>query len=269
MDAVVVGAALPVGAVTPYNLAQRLADGTRIAAEQFVKVLLPIATDMSASSDADGVRGLFVTATRLTLGLAVAVALPLIMFGGPVLELWVGPPYGHYGRLVGLLAASAAIDVAAYPGAAALQSFERHRPMAWMALVSGVLNVGLSVALVGPYGLDGVAAATLIATAGEILLVFFPYACIAMGVPLAHLARDVLLRLVVPVGSYGLLLRLSAAAVGVTSFAGLATTLCVSLAGYAALYMAAAAGRGERAAYRSARVALRAGVRRRRVSKRV
>src|SRR6202022_1654185 len=89
LDAVVIAAALPVRVVTPYNFGQRLATGTEIATDQFSKLVLPLATEFGATRERAALRALFLTATRLTLVIALGVGLPLALLGGPILKLWV------------------------------------------------------------------------------------------------------------------------------------------------------------------------------------
>jgi O-antigen/teichoic acid export membrane protein len=251
-DAIVIGVALPVRLLTPYNFAQRLAEGTRLTTEQFVRVLLPVATELGATRDRAALRGLFLTATRLTLALALAVALPLMLLGGSILSLWVGGQFGKYGDVVAILAASAVVDVVGYPAASVLQSMERHPPLAWMALGDGVVNVVLSIALVGPFGVVGVAVATLVATVGETVLFVLPYAARTLGVSLADLAREVLVRLAVPVATFAAILVAISQSLSISSLPRLAALLAVALAGYAIVYAVIGAGERERSAYRFA-----------------
>jgi O-antigen/teichoic acid export membrane protein len=261
VDAIVIGAALPVSSVAPYSFAQQLGAGTRLLAEQFTRVLLPMATQMGAVRGRDSVRNLLLTSTRLTLALALAAALPLGLFGGEILTLWVGSEFGGYGVLVALLAASAVIDVMTYPATAVLQSADLHRPLATMALGSGVANIVLSILLVGPLGLDGVALATLLATAGEIGFFIVPYMSRSLDVAPREAIAQVVGRLVVPVAVYALLLEGLAAVLPLTSLLHLAIVLVVAGGGFVATYAAIAANRYERDAYRgAARMAIRVAV---------
>jgi len=251
-DAVVIGAALPVRLVAPYNFAQRLAEGTRLTTEQFVKVVLPVAAEIGVTRDQAALRGLFLTATRLSLAITLAVALPLILLGGSILSLWVGSQFGKYGDLVAILAASAVFDLVAWPAASVLQGVERHPPLAWMALGDGVLNVILSIALVGVFGLMGVALATLVATVGETMLFVLPYTARTLGISLADLGREVLARLAVPAAAFTAILVATSSSLPLTSFPRLVAVLGVAIAGYALAYVAVGAGPRERDAYRLA-----------------
>jgi O-antigen/teichoic acid export membrane protein len=251
LDTIVIAAALSVAHVTPYNFAQRLADGTRLATDQFGKVLLPLATEVGATRERDRIRSLYLTSTRLTMGLALAIGIPLILLGSPILRAWVGSRFAGHGDLVTLLTLAALVDLPSYPAAAVLQSMERHQPIAWMALGSGVANLALSIALVGPLGAPGVAAATLIASSVEIFVFVLPYAARVIGVSARELGTQVVARLAAPAAALVVLVEVGRAALGTGSTGRLLAVIVIALAGYAAAYAAFASGPAERAAYRS------------------
>jgi O-antigen/teichoic acid export membrane protein len=255
LDAVVIAAALPVRNVTPYSFAQRLGDGTRIATDQFGKVLLPLASEISATRERDAVRSLFLTSTRLTVAIALAVGLPIALLGGPILEIWVGDEFAGYGALVAILACAAIVDLPSYPAAAVLQSLERHAPIAWMAMASAIANVGLSIALVGPLGIEGVALGTLIASGVEIIVFVLPYAARVLDVSLRQFASQVLLPLLVPTAALAAVLIGGDAILPVTSLPRLAIVVGAALAVYGLAYAMLGAEPRERAAYRAAAAA--------------
>jgi O-antigen/teichoic acid export membrane protein len=255
LDTVVIAAALPVRNVTPYSFAQRLADGTRIATDQFGKVLLPLASEISATRERDAVRALFLTSTRLTVAIALAVGLPIALLGDPILEIWVGDEFAGYGALVAILACAAIVDLPSYPAAAVLQSLERHAPIAWMAMGSAIANVGLSIALVGPLGVEGVALGTLIASGVEIIVFVLPYAARVLDVSLRQFASQILLPLVIPSAALAAVIIGGDAILPVTSLPRLAVVVGVALAVYGLTYAVLGAEPRERAAYRAAAAA--------------
>ena len=256
LDAVVIAAALPIRFIAPYNFAQRLAAGTAIATDQFGKVLLPLATEFGVTRDAAALRRLWLRATRLTLAIALAAGLPLAFLGGPVLAIWVGHAFSHDGSVVTLLALAAIVDLPSNPAAYVLQSIERHGPMAWMALGSGVANLALSIAFVGPFGIDGVATGTLLASSVEIIVFVLPYTARMLGVTPREFAVEVGGRLALPAAALcGLLLGARAIA-PVTTFLRLVLVVGVGLAAYGLIYVSFCAEPFERAAYRRAAVAV-------------
>ena len=256
LDAIVIAVALPVRFVTPYNFAARLADGTPIATEQIGKLLLPLATEVSTTREPAALRSLYLTATRLTMTIALGVGVPIALLGGPILALWAGPKFSGYGALVALLTMAGIVDLPAYPAAAILQSIERHGPIVWMALVSGIVNLVLSIALVGQYGVNGVAAATLAASAVEIAVFVIPYTARVLHVSLREFTSDVLLPLVIPVCLLVALTLGGAELLPITSLWRLAVVVGIAGTGYGIAYLALSAKPHERSVIRAAAVAL-------------
>jgi O-antigen/teichoic acid export membrane protein len=256
LDTVVIAAALPVRNVTPYSFAQRLADGTVIATDQFGKVLLPLASEISATRERDATRALFLTTTRLTVAIALAVGLPIALLGGPILEIWVGDEFAGYGALVAILACAAMVDVPSYSAAAVLQSLGRHGPIAWMATGSAVANIGLSIALVGPLGVEGVALGTLIASGVEIILFVLPYAARVLDVSLRQFISQVLLPLLLPSAAMTAVILGGDAILSVTTLPRLAVVVGPALAVYGLAYAVLGAEPRERAAYGAAGAAV-------------
>jgi O-antigen/teichoic acid export membrane protein len=251
LDVIVIAVWLPVGLVTPYNFAQRLATGTLIAGDQFGRVLLPLATEVGAGRDPAALKPLFLTTVRLTLAIALGIGLPVAVLGGPILSVWVGHAYAGYGVVVAMLTVAAIIDLPSATAGYILQSIERHPPLAWMALGNGAVNLGLSIALVGPWGINGVAAGTLIATAAEMTLFVCPYAARVLGVTAGELASEALLPLGIPALVLSGLLVGGSEVLAVTSVAVLVLVIAVAIAGYCVAYLATGARAAERAAWLS------------------
>jgi O-antigen/teichoic acid export membrane protein len=101
--------------------------------------------------------------TRLSMALAVGLALSLGVSADLLLEFWMGAPFSEHAVVVRILMAGllvAAFNQASY---AALVGTQRVGRVVWRYYVpQAVLNLGLSVALVGPLGLPGVALGTVI-----------------------------------------------------------------------------------------------------------
>ena len=89
-DPIVIGAALRVASVTPYALAQRLAQVVTMMTTQLVRVTFPFASERAALGDERALRRVFVGGTRVTIAVALPLTLALAIAGGDVLALWVG-----------------------------------------------------------------------------------------------------------------------------------------------------------------------------------
>jgi O-antigen/teichoic acid export membrane protein len=252
LDTVIIGVALPVRLVAPYNFGMTLANGIGAVTDQFAKVVLPLAAHIGASNEPSALRRLFLTSTRLTMAITFAIGVPVAVLGGPILGIWVGKGFSGYGGVVALLALAAMVDLPSYPAAAVLQGIERHGPIAWMALASGVVNLGLSIALVGRFGIEGVAAATLTASAVEITLLVVPYAARVLGVSLQEFCSAVVLPLAPALVLLTGGLFAGNAILPVNSFPRLILVAGIPVIIYGLVYATLGASSTERDAYRSA-----------------
>jgi O-antigen/teichoic acid export membrane protein len=170
-DELVIAAFLPVAAVTPYALARRLSEIPLLVADQFVKVLMPLASELDAVRDAARLRFAFVVAVRLTLAVVMAPSLALIVFAEPALVAWVGAANAGAAPLVVILAVAGLFRGVSWPVASLLQGLARHGPLAAFSIASGLANLLLSIVLIQVIGVAGVAVGTLIPTAIESMVI--------------------------------------------------------------------------------------------------
>ena len=57
---------------------------------QFAKVLMPLSSRLHAEGEHLLLRGIFLNASRVTLGVFVAVGIPMVIFANALLVAWVG-----------------------------------------------------------------------------------------------------------------------------------------------------------------------------------
>ena len=198
-DEVVVGLVLSIGAVTPYALGRRLSAIPRMLAEQFVVLLLPMASALDAVDDRARLRSLYLGGVRLSLAIAMPLTGCLAILAVPILDAWVGPGFEDSAVIVVILAVATLIDLSLWPAGYVLQGINRHRWLAPIALASGLANLALSLALIGPLGIRGVALGTLIPTALEAALVVTPFTLRALGISPARFVLDSLGPALLPV----------------------------------------------------------------------
>ena len=196
-DEVVIAAFLPVAAVTPYALARRLSEISLLLTDQFVKVLMPLASELDAARDSARLRVVCVLSLRLTLAVLMPLSLVLVVFAQPILVAWVGDAYAGGAPLVAILAVAALFRGIEWPVAALLQGIARHGRIAVLSIASGLANLGLSIVLVQAMGVVGVAYGTLIPTVVE-AMVILPYGLRVMGIGLGAGLREALVAPLVP-----------------------------------------------------------------------
>jgi O-antigen/teichoic acid export membrane protein len=247
-DEFVIGASLPVKAVAPYSIARKLSGLPGQLTSQFVFVLLPLASRLHAEGDAGMLREIYLSGMRLTLALFSIVGGALIIFARPFLEAWV-PQYAASANIVVLLTVAALLEALISPVSQALQGMSRHRPLVVFALGSAVLNLGLSIALIGPLGVRGVAIGTLAATFVEAAIVL-PFGARVLGVRAADVARSVLLPGVLPLIPMVAVLALIHAAIAPSTIPAIVLSGLAGAVVYSAGYLVFPATASERALVR-------------------
>jgi O-antigen/teichoic acid export membrane protein len=252
-DPIVIGAALPVQAITPFALAQRLPEAVSLLTNQFVQILLPLASELDARDERATLRAVYLAATRVALSLSLALGATMAILGSSILDIWVGDAYSRYGHLVAILAGAAIVDTLGWPAASMLTGMGRHRPLAWMAIANGVAKVSLSVVLVTTIGLTGVALATLIPTVLQTTLLVLPYSLRAIGVQASEFVTHVLGRNVVPAVVICSVLIAARTLVDTDRPEVLTGTVLLALTAYGVAYMRFSAGVLERRFYRGLR----------------
>jgi O-antigen/teichoic acid export membrane protein len=197
-DEIVIGIALPVSNVTPYSIAHRLSELPQMLTDQFMKLIMPLASQLHSENDQGRLRQLYIISTRLTLASFLPLGLGVIILAKPFLTAWVGVAYAPYSGLVVLLIIASLMDTLMWPASAILQGIFRHRLLALSALASGLANLALSIVLVRPLGLAGVALGTLIPTTIESLFFVIPYTLRIVGIDLRTSLKKMFLPALVP-----------------------------------------------------------------------
>lgn len=250
-DELVIGASLPISSVTPFALARRLSEVTQLLATRFLRVILPLASEIHAANDTAGLRALYLTSSRLTLALSLPTGVITILLAKPFLSLWVGDEYGRYAVLVTILTLAGMVDMSTWPVGFVFQGMGRYRWVAVVALATGLTNLILSLLLVRRFELTGVAVGTLVPTVVFGLGVTWPYAMRRLDVGLGVVVRSVLLPAGLPLVPVVLVVGLLSRAEH-PGIARLAASGGIGLVLYAAGYLHVGASDIERDAARSA-----------------
>lgn len=250
-DEIVIGASMPMTAVTPYALAHRLSELARILTEQFMKVLLPLASELHAENDQARLRALYIISTRLTLAIFVPIGCVVVVLAGPLLQAWVGPDYIGYAPLVLILTLAGLVDISAWPAGFVLQGMSRHHRLAAIAIGSGLANLVLSLLLVRPLGLTGVALGTLIPATAESLIFVLPYTWRVMGLGLREALSDIFLPAFLPAAPLLIVLYAVQSLIAPSSLLSLAVVASLAFIVYLLTYLSLKVNTVERKTYRS------------------
>jgi O-antigen/teichoic acid export membrane protein len=250
-DEITIGAFLPISFITPYSVVRRLSEATHILTKQFMKVFLPLASELDAENDRGRLRTLYITGTRLTLVIFLPIAAALTILAHSILTLWVGAEYASSAHLVALLTLASLFVTIQWPAVAVLQGMARHRLLAATSLGSGLANLVLSIALIHPLGLVGVALGTLIPAALECVGFVLPYTMRVIGVTTDEALKRIFLPALLPVLPMVLVLYSLQRAVELPSVFSLILITGVGLLVYGAGYLSVGASAAERRIYRN------------------
>lgn len=250
-DEITIGVFLPVLAIAPYNIARRLSEATGILTQQFMKVLLPLASELHAENDTARLRQLYTSGSRLALAISLSIGCILIVFAGPVLALWVGPAYTGAASLVVILTLAGLFAAAQWPAGAVLRGMARHRLLAATSLGSGLANLALSIALIRPLGLAGVALGTLIPNVIETAIIL-PYTMRIIGVSAAKAVKEIFLPALAPAVLMVLVCVTLRQVLEPSSLPSILIASAIGLASYGIAYLLVGASQAERQAFRQA-----------------
>ncbi len=245
-DEIVSGAFLPIANVTPYSIARRLSEMPQMLSEQFMKVIMPLASQLDAQNDRVRLRTLYLTSSRLTLAIFLPLAVGVMILAQPFLKAWVGAPYDQYAYLVVILTLASFMTTSQWPAGAILQGMGRHRLLALMTLGSALANLGLSLLLVRPLGLAGVALGTLIPTTIESVCFVLPYVMRVNGISIRTVLTEIYLPALLPVAPTVIVLYGLREIAQPVSLIAIAATGGLGLLVYLIGYVILGAGRVER-----------------------
>ena len=163
-DSLVIGKFLEIGQIPFYAVANTI----MVYAMQFVigiaAVIMPMATTMQARGQRDELKRLFFKWSKITLSLTLLGSLFLIVFGPELIRSWIGETFEKPAGLVLQVLMLSGLVFLPVRGVALpiLMGIGKPGKATVAFLAAGVLNLVLSVILVRPLGLFGVALGTAI-----------------------------------------------------------------------------------------------------------
>jgi O-antigen/teichoic acid export membrane protein len=181
MDTVVIAAIRGAAASAPFAAALKLQSALQSLTFPIYLLFLPMVSELWAAGEKVEVRRRLLLATRIAAQVTLPAALALALFSGDITSLWLGPKApGVTADIITVLIVSQAITLVVSPAERMLIGIGRIRVIAAIAVVEGISNLGLSIALVSAYGAIGAALGTLF-TYGLIAPVKLPIATRATG----------------------------------------------------------------------------------------
>lgn len=162
-DSIVIGAFLPLSQITYFVLAARLCDHVKSALWSITTVLTPHVSRLEGQNDLDAIRRLYIKGTRYVLWLIIPVQFGLWFLGKPFFHFWIGPEQAErcYPVLI-ILSVPLALVLSQSIAGRILYGLGELRGFSLLTAAEAVTNLGLSLVLVRPLGVEGVALGTMI-----------------------------------------------------------------------------------------------------------
>ena len=161
-DALVITAFLGTALVTPFAFAANPVEYARSFVYTATQVLAPTASEFETRGEKEKLHQMVIAGTKYSVLVSWPVLAGLLIFGRDFLVTWVGERYASAYPLLVLLTVPTFLSLPQSASAAVLYGVSRHRGVVLLSLLNAVLNLGLSLLWVKPFGLSGVAAGTAI-----------------------------------------------------------------------------------------------------------
>lgn len=191
MTAILLGWHLGPAALALYMRPMGLVRHTRTFMTKFAMVLIPSTSAMQAQGQYERLRGLLIKGTRYGLLMALPVTIAMVVLGGHLLKVWMGPEYAR-----GLLAATLALGHLAFishiPAMYILMGVNAHGRPALVNLAGGVATPVLVFLALHVFGLDLVGTAVSVGIPMTVVYgLFVPiYACRKLRLSLVLFLRS-------------------------------------------------------------------------------
>lgn len=194
-DSMVIGAFLDVGAIPHFTIANSLIIYLMDFVIAIAAVVMPTATRLQSQGKLPELREIFLKWSKIALSITMMVGLFLLVLGPRFIAWWVGPEFeGPAGDVLQILMISYLIFLPVRGVALPiLMGLGKPRLATIGFLVAGLMNLGLSILLVRPFGLAGVAIGTAVP---NVLFAAFvlAHACRELQTPITEYVRYVVPR---------------------------------------------------------------------------
>jgi O-antigen/teichoic acid export membrane protein/glycosyltransferase involved in cell wall biosynthesis len=176
-DSLVISAFLYPQFITFFAVGARLVEYVKSSMRAITTVLTPAVSTLEAKGNHAAIRRMLVNGTRFVLWTTLPIQAGLILLGKPFLALWLQPRYADacYPVLV-ILALPLALALSQSVAGRILYGIGRLRWYARLTIMEAGANLILSLVLVTPFGIEGVAWGTTIPNV-VFNLILAVYAC--------------------------------------------------------------------------------------------
>lgn len=161
-DSFIVGYFRGVVEVAVFGIGVKLTEYLRQLIFTMTRLFSPVAARYDPEADRASLKRLFYDGSRLNLLFSLPLSVVLFFWGGTLVRLWVGEEFAYSETILRILLVGHVLSFTQGIGGEILLGVGRHRTFAVLSLTGAVVNIVLSIVLIGPLGLPGVAWGTTI-----------------------------------------------------------------------------------------------------------
>lgn len=161
VDTLVIQWWLDLRAIAIYAIAARVAHNVLLFGAQLAATLSPVVAELHGADDKEKLRLVWIRGSKFTIAIAAPVIVTLIVLAKPLIVTWLSEEWAPAALVMQLLLVATLIDLVHSNSHNFMSMRGEQRTLAGGVVGSQVVNLGLSILFVGPFGLVGVAAATV------------------------------------------------------------------------------------------------------------
>ncbi len=191
VDSFIVASFVSLAAVTHYGIASTLIMNFMTLMGTVMGVLLPVFSRLEAEKNMARMKRFFFLSTKIAICLSTFIGFGFIAWGRFFIERWMGPEYLDAYPCLVILAAG--VTISQWQSASLALLFGTSK-LKFYAIANGVeaaANLGLSLLLVGWFGIEGVAIGAVAPIFVLKLLILPGYVCRLTGMPYKEYLNEV------------------------------------------------------------------------------
>lgn len=176
-DSLIIGIILGPAMVPFYSIPANLVRYVGTLGHTLTHAFMPLFSGFYARSENEKMRQMYLFGSKYVVSIILPLSAGIIMVGGPFLGVWIGPEFREKGDLIVLLLVLfTALPMMNPFDSRYLTALGRHAIFARLKPLAAFLNIGLSLILIHPMGIVGVALASLISVF-IFVPIFLQYVC--------------------------------------------------------------------------------------------
>ncbi len=162
-DSLVIGFIMGPASVPLYSVPANLVGYVRMISWNFTHVFMPYFSALNALDDQKKIQEVYLTGSKLTVAPTIILAIGILLLGPEFLHIWVGEEIANSARsFLWVIVAFIVLPLLNPMSSRYLTAIDKHAFLAKWPLPFAFLNLALSLALIHPLGIFGVALGSLI-----------------------------------------------------------------------------------------------------------